>query len=80
MFFTYILKSKLDSKYYYGSTDDINRRLLEHNSGKVTATKNRRPFIIHYFESYGTRKEAIRRESFFKKRSGHKYLKDNNII
>ena len=80
MFFVYILKSKKDSKYYYGSTDNVNRRLLEHNSGKVAATKNRRPFIIHYFEQCETRKEAIRKELFFKKRSGYKYLKENNII
>ena len=80
MYYTYILKSEVDDKYYYGSSNNIDRRLTEHNSGKVTATKNRKPFVLHYFESYKTRKEAIRRELFFKKRSGYKYLKDNKII
>lgn len=80
MFNTYILKSDANQKYYYGSTDNIDRRLSEHNSGQVTATKNRRPLRLHYIESFKTRKEALNRELFFKKRSGHKYLKDKNII
>ncbi|MFA7253075.1 MAG: GIY-YIG nuclease family protein [Patescibacteria group bacterium] len=80
MFFTYILKSDKDNKYYYGSTANIDNRLLEHNSGKVIATKNRRPFKLIFSEEFSTRREAIKREFFFKKRSGYKWLKDNNII
>jgi len=80
MFYAYILKSLKDNRYYYGSTADLNSRLQKHNDGEVLSTKSRRPFIIHYFESYPTRAEAMKREQFFKKRSGYKWLKKNNII
>ncbi len=80
MFFTYILKSEKDYKYYFGSTDNIERRLSEHNNGKVASMKNRRPFKLHYSETFNTRKEAIRKELFFKKRLGYKWLKERDII
>lgn len=80
MFYSYILKSEIDNKYYYGSTDNIRRRLAEHVHGQVVSTKNRRPLKLHYLESFKTRKEALKREMFFKKRSGYKWLKENNII
>ena len=51
MYYTYILKSIKDGKYYYGHTADLSLRLKEHNNGKVRATKGRRPLIIHYYET-----------------------------
>ena len=80
MYTTYILKSKKDNKYYFGSTSDVNKRLKEHNSGKVKSTKSRIPFVLHYFEEYKTRSQAMKRERYFKKRSGNRFLKDNRII
>lgn len=80
MYFTYILKSLKDGKYYYGSTQDVFNRLKEHNNGRVTATKNRRPFVLHYKEAHDSQKNALQRELFFKKRSGYKWLKVNKII
>lgn len=66
MFFAYILKSLKDGKHYYGSTDDLSYRLEYHNKGKVKSTKSRRPFVLHYNEVFNTRKEAMKRERFFK--------------
>jgi len=34
MFYVYILKSEKDGKLYIGYTNDLKRRLEEHNSGK----------------------------------------------
>ncbi|MCD4697996.1 MAG: GIY-YIG nuclease family protein [Bacteroidales bacterium] len=76
---TYILKSKSHGTYYYGHTEDLNRRLREHNNGYVKYTKGRRPWIIHYFEEYETKSEAAKREYFFKSINGYKYLKENKI-
>jgi putative endonuclease len=78
-FFTYILKSEKDGKYYYGSCENIEIRLCEHNEGKVKATKFRRPFFLHYFEEFETRSEAYRRELFFKSIDGYKWLKEQKI-
>ena len=51
MFYTYVLKSKKDGKLYIGSTNDLKRRLTQHNSGEVKSTKPRIPFILIYYES-----------------------------
>ena len=51
-YFVYILTSLKDSKRYIGMTSDLNRRLNEHNSGKVKSTKNRRPLELIYTEEF----------------------------
>lgn len=80
MFYVYILLSTKDHKYYYGSTNNIERRFSEHNSGKVDSTRNRRPLELFYVENFDKRKDALKRELFFKKRSGYKWLKEKGII
>lgn len=80
LYFAYILKSLKDNRYYYGSCEDLNKRLINHNSKKVKATKNRIPLVIHYFENFENRSEAYRREMFFKSIDGYKWLKQQNII
>jgi putative endonuclease len=79
-FFAYILKSGKTGTYYYGSTEDLQKRLLEHNKGKVRYTKGRRPWNIHYFEEFGSRSEAYKRELFFKSLDGYHFLKERQII
>jgi len=36
----YILQSKKNNRFYIGSTNNINRRLEQHNKGLVISTKN----------------------------------------
>ncbi|MBP9739006.1 GIY-YIG nuclease family protein [Candidatus Saccharibacteria bacterium] len=69
MFYFYVLKSSLDSKYYFGSSTDLRRRLIEHNSGKVKSTATRLPLNLVYYEAYTTEELARKRESTVK-RSG----------
>jgi len=52
MFYTYILGSTKDKELYIGSTNNLKKRLEEHNSGKVPSTKQRAPFQLLYYESY----------------------------
>lgn len=80
MFYTYILKSLKDGSYYYGSSSNVEERLKQYNTGKSKYTKGHRPFKIHYFELYQSKKEAIARERFFKSKEGYKCLKENVII
>jgi len=42
----YILRSIKNNRYYIGSTDNIEQRLTQHNSGQVKATKNNTPFEV----------------------------------
>jgi len=67
MFYVYVLKSKKDENLYIGSTNDLRRRLLEHNKGKVKSTKSRLPFEIRYYESFFTEEDARQRELSLKK-------------
>ena len=79
MFFAYILRSQKDSRDYYGSCKDVESRLEYHNSGKVRSTKGRRPFVLHYYESFATQSEAVKRELFFKSIEGYNWLRFNQI-
>lgn len=74
MFTVYILLSEKDNKRYVGFTDNIERRLLEHNSGRVISTMNRRPFILIYSEEYENKSDAMKREKYFKTHSGRNFL------
>jgi len=80
VFYTYILKSIKDNGYYYGSTENLEKRINIHNSGKVQYTSGHRPYILHYKESFKTRKEAMSREKFFKSIDGYIWLKSRKII
>ena len=79
MFYFYVLISKLDREFYKGVTGNLERRLKEHNSGKVTYTKGHRPYIIYYFETFHSRKEANQGEKFFKSIEGYRWLKEKGI-
>lgn len=62
MFYLYVLKSSKDGDLYIGSTNNLKRRLAEHNNGQSRATKGRRPFTLRYYEAYSTEAEAQHRE------------------
>jgi putative endonuclease len=76
MFYTYVLKSKKDKKLYIGWTNDLKRRVFNHNNGKVIATKSRIPLEIVYYEACQSQKKAIQREKYFKTGFGRKFLKN----
>ncbi|MEK7140144.1 MAG: GIY-YIG nuclease family protein [Patescibacteria group bacterium] len=67
MYHVYVIKSISDKRLYIGSTNDVRRRLQEHNDGLSPATKNRRPFILVYCESYVSKTDALARERKLKK-------------
>ena len=69
MFYVYILKSKKDNKFYTGSTNNLRRRMNEHNSGLVFSTKSRVPFELVYYEAYKSESDARHREKNLKLRS-----------
>lgn len=66
-FFVYILECS-DKTYYIGSTNDLKKRLYQHNFHKSAAhyTKIRRPVFLKYSETYNTLREARRREAALK--------------
>lgn len=74
-FYVYILQSIKDRKLYVGCTNDLRRRLKEHNEKQSCSTKSRAPFELVYYEAYRNRKDAEKRECFFKTGWGRNYVK-----
>lgn len=75
MYTVYVLKSKVAHKSYVGYTDNINRRLGEHNSGRSTFTSKFSPWELIYEERYNNENDAIKREKYLKSCAGRKLLK-----
>ena len=73
--FVYILKSLKDGNLYTGSTNDLRRRVDEHNAGRTPSTKFRRPLRLVYFEEYDTIGEARVREKELKRPAHGKHKK-----
>ncbi len=74
MYFTYVLRSQKDGMLYIGYTENLDKRILEHNSGKVKSTKYRIPFELVYFEACRNQNDALHREKYLKSTYGHRYL------
>jgi predicted GIY-YIG superfamily endonuclease len=70
----YILRSIIDKDLYIGSTNNMRRRLTEHNSGKVDSTKSRIPFSLEAYIAVKDQAKAIELEQYFKTGSGRGVL------
>lgn len=75
MYFVYILISLKDNNFYIGFTTNVENRLKDHNAGRNTSTKYRRPFELIYYEAYYSKTDAQRRERYFKTTKGKATLK-----
>lgn len=80
MFYVYILKSEIDNELYIGSTNDLRRRIEEHNEGKSFSTQYRRPFILIYYEAYRDESDARKREASLKLRGRSRFHLKQRII
>ena len=76
MQYVYVLKSSKDCKLYYGFTDNLDRRLSQHNNGEVKSTKSRAPFELVHFESVKSELDARKKEKYFKSGFGRKFIKN----
>jgi putative endonuclease len=74
MYYVYVLKSVNFNKVYVGLTTNIDKRLIQHNSGKIKSNKAYTPFIVVYFETFKTREDARKKEKYFKAGAGRRYL------
>ena len=66
MFFVYILKSLLNGDVYIGYSDNLKRRLKEHNEGKGVSAKPKKPWNLFYYEAYKDKGDATKREKQLK--------------
>jgi putative endonuclease len=75
MYFAYVIKSINHDYYYKGHTQDIEKRLLQHNSGLTESIRPYIPFRLVYIESFNIEEDAIKREKYFKSSAGRRFLK-----
>ena len=76
MFFVYVLKSEKHYRFYVGMTQNLDKRIQEHNSGKTKSTKGFKPWNLFFFEEFDSRKEARNREKYLKSGIGREFIKD----
>ena len=77
MYYFYILRSNFNNSYYFGSCDNLEKRLIRHNKSHVKSTKRYIPWVLVYTEEFMSRTEARKREiqvKSWKKRSAVEIL------
>ena len=67
MYCVYILKSLKDGNLYIERTNNFERRFIEHNSGKVSSTKSRKPFMLLKKIEVKSEEESVLLELKYKK-------------
>jgi putative endonuclease len=75
-FYTYILKSDSDGKFYTGCTNDPRKRLRQHQLKSVFSTADRLPICLVYYESCNNQQGAFTREKYLKTGMGKRYVKN----
>ncbi|AFH50303.1 Putative endonuclease [Ignavibacterium album JCM 16511] len=75
MYTVYTIYSEKFNKIYIGQTENIERRMLEHNNGLLSVySKRYRPWELVYTEEYPTRAEAMKREKQLKSQKGREFI------
>ena len=75
MYYAYVLKSIEHAYFYKGHCENLEKRILQHNSGMTESLRPYIPFKIVYSENFITEAEAIAREKYFKSAAGRRFLK-----
>ena len=75
----YVLQNA-SGAHYVGMSEDVRRRLKEHNAGRVKSTKSGRPWTILLEERVGGRKDARTRERYWKSGAGRRSIAAANTF
>jgi len=70
----YIIQSKVTRRFYTGSTENLYRRIHEHNSRQTKSTKNGSPWELVHVETFPDKKSAQKREAQIKREKSHSYI------
>ncbi|MDA0376490.1 MAG: GIY-YIG nuclease family protein [bacterium] len=73
--YVYVLRSLKDKQFYSGSTNNLKRRLQQHQRGENVSTAKRLPVEMIYFEGHRSKDDALRREKYFKTAKGKTTLR-----
>jgi len=76
MYYTYVLQSKKDDKFYVGFTKDLKLRFEQHSKGRIESTRDRRPWTLIYYEGCLNQEDATKREKYLKSYHERMFLKN----
>lgn len=76
MYYTYVLKSQKDKKFYTGYARNLKLRFEKHSKGFVISTKDRRPLKLVYYEACLNQQDATHREKYLKTHYGKMFIKN----
>lgn len=79
MYYVYILKSEKDESRYVGVTEDLKRRLSEHNNGGSRYSSTKRPYKIIWCSMFTNKTKAHQFEKYLKSSSGYAFTKKHLI-
>jgi putative endonuclease len=75
MYYVYVLNSKTKKYIYVGLTNNLKRRIHQHQTGREKTTRPYRPFEVLKVETFPDRIQARQREKYLKSGIGKEYLK-----
>ena len=66
MYFVYIIKNH-QGLFYKGFTQDLGKRIFEHNNDLSRYTSGKSPWVLVYFKEFETKTEVLKEELRLKK-------------
>ena len=75
MYYTYVLQSEQDDKFYVGFAKDLKLRFEKHCKGSVKSIRDRRPLKLIYYEACLSQDDATKREKYLKTYHGKMFLR-----
>jgi putative endonuclease len=74
-FYVYVLQSRIKPRFYIGYTENLKRRVKEHNLGISVSTKHYAPWTLIYYEACRNQEDAKRREKYLKSSEGGRLIR-----
>ena len=75
IYYVYVIRSEKDSRLYKGLTEDLEKRIIQHNKGENRSTKGFRPWVLVYSKVFTLRVAARDYEKYLKSGIGREFLK-----
>jgi putative endonuclease len=70
MYWCYVIFSSTRQQYYIGVTDDVSRRVQDHNNGISKWTKGKGPWLLEWTKEFTSLSEARKFENLLKRQKG----------
>jgi putative endonuclease len=76
IFYVYILESETSGKWYYGFTENIVKRFIDHQNNRSKYTKFRGPWKLIFKREFLDKREALHFEKQLKKARNKDFIKE----